>query len=788
MDMKKYLFLVPLLIAASVSCSKETPAEDTAGAPANQVYYVDEGISIIAKAEVTKVTVTPVGEEGSYTGSQMAWEAGDQIKVYHNGKIANFVTETAGTTATFKPVTPGDVIFSVDMGKPMIAYYNVSSVAADGKATFSIAANQTEGTASNKVPLYAYSATPAMDENCVSLTFTALASVLEFKVSAAPASALDGFTYNLTKVVLTPKTGATGWTAMTSGTVDPATGTITSDSQSLSPLTYNFAVSTDIVGGKHFQLVAGACRMNNTGATMDWYKGEIQNYTKDIWASKDINLTAARVHKYQPIATKEVGLADYTDYYSKFYANRTSQANFINYCDDERTIILTGDVIMTGGKGNRTCCFSGLTWNFDGKGHYIYQFDVDNDASGQNRIYGFFSGVQADIKNVNFGGRSKVAAIHLTDSQDSRGTRSYGAITDVSSGTIENVTSYIDYTLTLSKTDKHYFIGGVVGYMSGGTISGCHNRGTITVTHETGQQLYVGGVVGYANAAAITVSESHNHANIAVIKDGSGPVYAGGIVGNHRGSSISSCQTDDETALAVTMSGTGEIFVGGILGSTGSAVMTMSDLVNSADVSVTRSNAGNAYTGGILGHPWATSGTTMSGCENRGDVSFESTYDGVHDAQWKTGGIAARFGSSQGIAVSNCVNSGNVTADAAVAPTSGSKYTAAGLIADFQTGSTMSNCTQRGSVVYVKTNGEYADARAGWLAAWTVLDNVTATPSANVLKGITVNGVTIDESNYTKKNIWASQNSPSAGVLVLLSDSLASAVNEGFSGTASFTY
>ena len=790
-DMKKYLFLVPLVIAASVSCSKETPAEDTTGA--DQIIYVKDGISIVADAEMTKVTVTPVGEEGSYTGSQMAWEVGDRIKVYHDGKVGNFVTATAGTTATFNPVTPADVIYTVNPSKPVIAYYNVTSVnATNGQATFSIPAEQTEGQASNKVPLYAYSATPDMsdkDNNRVNVTFKPLASVLEFKVDAGITTS-DEFSYYLDRVVLTPKTGATGWMTMTSGTVNPATGAITPASSSLSALTYNFANSTNIVGGSHFQMVVGACKMDNTGATMDWYKKKgneyIQNYTKTIWASKDVDF-ATPIHAYQPIAQKVVGLANYSDYYSNFYANRTSQDNFINYCDDERTMILTGDIIMTGSAGNRAVCIPNLTWNFDGKGHYIYKFDVENDASGQNRIYGFFSGVQANIKNVNFGGKGQVAVINLTDSADSRGGRYYGAITDVQSGTIENVTSYIDYTLSLSKNDKQYIIGGVVGYMSGGTLSGCHNRGTITVSHNTSYNVYVGGVVGSTNAASISISGSQNHANIAVTKDGSGALYAGGVIAYQRGTNVSNC-LNDATSFTLAMTGTGQAFAGGILGSTGSEVMTISGLVNAANVSVTRSGAGDAYTAGILGQPWCLAGTTFSGCENRGNISFESTYNDTHDVQWKTGGLIGRLGSSQGVAVSNCVNYGNVTADAAVAPTSGSKYTVAGLIADFQQGSSMANCVQRGSVVYAKVNGEYAPARACWLAAWTVLDNVTATPSASVLKGITVNGVTIDESNYTKKNIWAPQNAPSAGVLVLLSDSLASAVSEGFSGTASFTY
>lgn len=679
MDMKKYLFLVPLVIAASVSCSKETPAEDTAGAPANQVYYVDEGISIIAKAEVTKVTVTPVGEEGSYTGSQMAWEAGDQIKVYHNGKIANFVTETAGTTATFKPVTPGDVIFSVDMGKPMIAYYNVSSVAVDGKATFSIAANQTEGTASNKVPLYAYSATPAMDENCVSLTFTALASVLEFKVSAAPASALDGFTYNLTKVVLTPKTGATGWTAMTSGTVNPATGEITSDSQSLSALTYNFAASTDIVGGKHFQLVAGACRMNNSGATMDWYKGEIQNYTKDIWASKDINLVAERAHKYQPIAEKVVGLANYNDYYTKFYANRNSQGNLINYCDDERAMILTGDIYMVSGDSHRVVTIPNLSWNVDGKGHSIFAFNV-TDAK---RVICFFSGVQADIKNLNFGRPNYPAIFNISDNNAGG---SYAPISDLISGTLENITSYIDWTLTVNSTDKACNLGGIVGNMKGGTIRNCYNRGSLTlnVTDATSANMLVGGLVGTSGTSYCTIADSQNY----------------------------------------------------------------------ADVSLTASSSASVFVAGIVSTNW--NGSTISGCENHGDISLTNTnttdQSSVNTAQCRASGIVSNYSSSYTHTLNNCTNDGDITASLAAKVKS---YQVAGIACNFLTPSTSTGCVQRGNV-YARIDGEFDNTAACWFAQYST-GTIT---SASVLLGTYVNGTAITSSNYANRNIWSRADNP----------------------------
>lgn len=766
--MKKYLFFIPLVVAVLASCNKEI-SDDSGKA----VSYVEEGLSIVASAELSKVTVNI--DDTRENPSFMSWEAGDHISVFHNGQTYDFVTATSGETAVFHPVDDDNAITAIVPELPLIAYYNVTSVAANGTATFSIPAEQTEGELSNKVPLYAYSATTEPMAGRVQLTFNPMASVLEFKVSAAlsPLNATtpskDPCSYELTKVVLTPNSGASGYNVMTSGTVNPATGAITPSSSSLSAMTFHFSSSTDIAGeeGKHFQLVIGKCQMNNTGAVMDWYKGDILNYTKSIWASKDIDFSSGYKHVYQPIAQKVVGIGNYSDYYSKFFAKRNNQADFINICDDERSIILTNDIYFNNNY-SRACCFPNLSWNFDGKGHALYGFAIDDTAAGQNRIYGFFSAVQADIKNLSFGKAGGTASITMTDSSDSRGTRAYGAITDVKSGNIENVTSYINFTLTFSKTDRAYFAGGVVGYMSGGTMSCCHNHGTITVTQaESAQELYVGGVLGMPYGTAITVDGSQNHADVDVTRTGSGKCYVGGIVGRFRGLAITGCENQAEN-LNVTLNGTGESYIAGVMGNSHDSPATYSGLKNGSAVSVTRTNPGNSYTGGIAGHLWAAA--TFTGCENSGNVSFVSTYEDTYDLQIKTGGLFARVGSNAGTTVSNCVNAGNVTAEVAVAPTSASFYSVGGLIADFQIGNSMSACVQRGSITSIKTAGAYVANRACWLAQWTVLDNVTATPSASVLSGITVNGVEVNSSNYTKKNVWASQNSPSTGVLVLLTE------------------
>lgn len=763
--MKKYLYFLSIAAAALVSCTKEK-TEDTV---ANLTYF-EKGVRIVASAEQSKVSVDLVGEPGSLL-SQMNWQVGDHITLFHNGKTYDFMTSSSGPVATFYPVNESDVIYYISEDEPIAAYYNVTSVAADGKATFSIPAEQTEKELSNKVPLYTYASTADIYDDCLELIFKPLASVLEFKVSAslAPISATlpssDDFSYELTKVVLTPKDGASGYTVFNSATIDPATGTITPSGASLSAVTLNFPAPVNIAaeGGKHFQMIVGKCELNNTGAVMDWYKGDILNYTKTIWASQDVDLATEPAHVYQPIKDKVVGLANYTDYYSKFYAKRNSQDDFINICDDERTIILTGDILMWG-TSNRTCSFPNLSWNFDGKGHYFYNFNV-NDAAN-NKIIGFFTGVQADIRNLNFGGKNKDAVIDISDVTDNRGQRGYAPITDVISGTIENVTSYIDMTITLNKTDKECYIGGIVGIMQGGSIVGCQNKGSMTVIrNNSSMKAYVGGLVGYAPNLSVTMADSQNYADISITKDGAGHLLAGGIAGMSKGPSMSNCQ-NLAGHLDATVLGTGEIYVAGVIGNGSSdCVQSFTGLKNYAAVSVTKTTEGHAYLAGIIGHVWGAA--TLEGCENYGDVSFENSYTEEHETQFKMGGILGRVGANQGATIKDCLNAGSITSDVAKTPKRISLYNVGGLAGDFQQGSTMINCTHRGSVVSAKENGAYVDQRGCWLAPWAVKDWIT---SASVLKGVEVNGVIVDESNYNKKNIWAAATAPDAGVLTLITE------------------
>lgn len=641
MELNKSFLFAFLAVGILASCGKERiniAVEEEPGVSDTELTYVENGLRIVASAVQTKVSVS-IDDSVEPHQSVMAWEAGDHITVWHDGKTFDYVAASAGTSSVFNPVDAENTITAIDNTKPIVAYYNVSSVAAaDGTGTFSISANQTEGAASNKVPLYAYTATPAPTEGALHLTFSPMASVLEFKISAGIETS-DSFTYELTKVVLTPTTGITGWTVMTDGTINPATGVVTPASESTSAITLNFASSTDITTDKHFQMIIGNCHMDKTGATMDWYKGEIQNYTKSIWSSKDIDFTTYK-HMYQPIAKKVVGINGYDGYFNKLYKNLNNQDTYINYCDDERNLILTGDVGMLGGDGSdptksRIPVINGLTWNLDGKNHKIMNFNV-TDASSQGKYYLFYN-QQADIRNVQFGatGGSARNSINISDTGVA-GSLCVGVIGTLTSGTIENVTSYIEWTLTVNSTTGNRILGGIVGRIDGGTVKDCFNRGSLSLVTGTGVTsagaLAVGGIAG-SSGGSFTITGSHNHAPVSLSADSSGDLRCAGIVGivySHK-ATITSCENHG-TVSGVNTHGTDQ---------TGTHKLSASGIVTS------------------LG---ANQSSLVSSCTNSGAISGQST---AKVPVVQVAGMVCDF--NAGNTISNCIQRANVSASGGTA-------------------------------------------------------------------------------------------------------------------------
>ena len=119
------------------------------------------------------------------------------------------------------------------------------------------------------------------------------------------------------------------------------------------------------------------------------------------------------------------------------------------------------------------------------------------------------------------------------------------------------------------------YVGGVVGYNNGGTVTGC----TFSVSGKVSGSNHVGGVVG-SNSG--TVENCYNTGSVK----GSG-IYVGGVVGNN-GGSVTNCYNTGE------VSGT---YVGGVVGwnSSGDSSASVTNCYNTGTVTGNR-------VGGVVGY------------------------------------------------------------------------------------------------------------------------------------------------------------------------------------------
>ena len=175
------------------------------------------------------------------------------------------------------------------------------------------------------------------------------------------------------------------------------------------------------------------------------------------------------------------------------------------------------------------------------------------------------------------------------------------------------------------------YVGGVVGY-SYGTISNCHNTGSVSASDS------VGGVAGYSYG---TISNCHNTGSVSA-RDS-----VGGIAGFSTTSTISNCYNTG------SVSGT-YASVGGVAGF--STTSTISNCYNTGSVSST----GPYSVGGVVGNIFFV---TISNCYNTGSVSGTT---------WVGGVVGYFYGT-----ISNCYNTGSVSGISFVGGVVGFAYSGA---------------------------------------------------------------------------------------------------------------
>lgn len=192
------------------------------------------------------------------------------------------------------------------------------------------------------------------------------------------------------------------------------------------------------------------------------------------------------------------------------------------------------------------------------------------------------------------------------------------------------------------------YVGGIAGYNREGTISNCHNTGSIGVSvsfsssnTSSSAHAHVGGIAGYSLAG--TIDNCYNTRRVSTTVSSTSPdvisacaPYIGGITGYNQGSTISECYNTGNVSSSVFSEYLGRYTsaeTGGIAG------ISRGTIRNCYNIGSVFSNTGDV--GGIAGEN--QSGGTICDCYNTGSTTGPGFY---------IAGIAGRNG--DGKAVRNC--------------------------------------------------------------------------------------------------------------------------------------
>ena len=192
------------------------------------------------------------------------------------------------------------------------------------------------------------------------------------------------------------------------------------------------------------------------------------------------------------------------------------------------------------------------TGTFDGQGHTIkgLYVSINNATSiGDAVCLGLFSTAKkAVIRNVTVTGYVFGFAGNLG-----------GIVGYLSDGTIENCANYCTVKSTLADTEGPSYVGGIAGAMDkSSVIRDCYNTGTITVV-EYREWNMTGGVVGYSDDSA--VSNCYNAGKVAGSWNYNGEIAGGSNAGDENGnpSTVSNCYYLDGTGWNAVGNGKGSI-------------------------------------------------------------------------------------------------------------------------------------------------------------------------------------------------------------------------------------
>ena len=227
-------------------------------------------------------------------------------------------------------------------------------------------------------------------------------------------------------------------------------------------------------------------------------------------------------------------------------------------------------------------------------------------------------------------------------------------------------TGAINYGQTITDEGQTY-VGGLVGVLTKGEISGGGNSGTFTFTGQnTKRTPSIGGVVGrvMSNDTESGFALSNNVTNSGAIVLNSSIassqyLYVGGLVGQHAAGNIYGTNSG---SITVTEAHASVAALGGLVGyMQGGAIVSGSANTATGDIELNAWRITyHSYVGGIAGllgsgvNPFAAGGGTITGASNAGDITFGSGCS-VTRCNF-IGGVTGYAGA----AISSSSNSGNI--------------------------------------------------------------------------------------------------------------------------------
>ncbi|MEL7566194.1 MAG: InlB B-repeat-containing protein [Dehalobacterium sp.] len=309
-----------------------------------------------------------------------------------------------------------------------------------------------------------------------------------------------------------------------------------------------------------------------------------------------------------------------------------------------RTIELTEDIELTGEWipiGTNSNRFRGT---FDGQNHTAGSLTIGSEESPAS---GNYQGLFGYAENTAIQNLTAECAVY------SKSQYIGGIIGYLNGGSLKN----LSVSGTVNTTSTNSDLGGITGYANNGTIEGCRTAGTVLISGRN----RVGGIAGYANNGTVEGCQTSGAVTI------SGNTYVGGIAGQGSGQ-FAAC----ETASTVTVTGTGTSAtgcVGGIIGNV--------DLVSSIERCINRAEVTSlgGRVGGIVG-ALGKSGTASK----LNTINFSANHGDITGDNQRVGGIAGHLESYSRI-TAGC-NTGNIK---------GTSSAVGGIV-----GRNQGNCTQTG--------------------------------------------------------------------------------------------